>query len=372
MATRTPTRRCRIPNMERHLFARWAPRNRGVIRERLQVIVLVSVHLIVVSIELVPGDDQLVRLGIVIVRGHAEDVPTLHAGGHDRDVLAVVVHVARDGGHLAAPGRFARHAAPSGRPAVWGRRSAVSPRRHPAVGDRPAGAAATAPATATLRIAPCTCRGAAHSAGAASCYGGAGGGRAVVLVVVPEPVDPVVVVSPVSPPEPDVVPLVVADELEPVLLPRARRERAAPLIRVGCRTSDERQSRKGSANRDREYGSGTRHGKLLMLSNGRSRPTCGRAMQRGQRGLRTTTIDDRARPKLVVFAPFERPPRRLPSPKLPAFHGMLGTFCLGLRGLPPVQRGSTCDRELGKKRASYRRSAIANHFKPTPPSALEP
>ena len=45
----------------------------------------VLVHLLVVPVRAVPRDDQLVRLGVVVVGRHAEDVPALLARGRDRD-----------------------------------------------------------------------------------------------------------------------------------------------------------------------------------------------------------------------------------------------------------------------------------------------
>ena len=53
------------------------------------MIVLIAVHLVVVSVQLVIRDDELVRMGVVIVGRHVEDVFALHARGGNRDVAAV-------------------------------------------------------------------------------------------------------------------------------------------------------------------------------------------------------------------------------------------------------------------------------------------
>src|SRR5450432_1284339 len=78
------------------------------------MIVLVFVHLIVVPIQLVIRDDELVRVGIVVVRRYVEDVLALHVGGRDRDVRAVVILAGRDGRRLAAARALQRTAAPAG------------------------------------------------------------------------------------------------------------------------------------------------------------------------------------------------------------------------------------------------------------------
>ena len=87
--------------------------DRAVVGQREQVIILVAVHLVVVAIELVIGNDEFVRVGVVVVGRHVEDVLALHVGGRNRDVIAVVVLAARDSGcRFAAAARcYARRAA---------------------------------------------------------------------------------------------------------------------------------------------------------------------------------------------------------------------------------------------------------------------
>src|SRR3954451_4933744 len=91
------------------------------------MIVLILVHLIVVSVELVIREDELVGFGVVVVGRHIEDVLALHVGSRDRDVLTVVVLAARDRGHLAAAGALGRADAPAGPAAGAGRSLTAGP-----------------------------------------------------------------------------------------------------------------------------------------------------------------------------------------------------------------------------------------------------
>ncbi len=62
----------------------------------MQVVVLVLVHLVVIAVELVVGNDELVRLGVVVVGRHVEDVLARHAADGDRDVAGRCCIAARD------------------------------------------------------------------------------------------------------------------------------------------------------------------------------------------------------------------------------------------------------------------------------------
>src|SRR5207247_5408635 len=104
-------------------------------------VILLGVHGIVIAVQRVIGDDQLVRLGVVVVGRHVEEITALHVPDHDRDGLAVVVLAARDHARLAAAGGHARGSAAGAGRAAGSR----------AAGARRAGcttAAAAAPAVA--------------------------------------------------------------------------------------------------------------------------------------------------------------------------------------------------------------------------------
>jgi len=60
------------------------------------------VHLVVVAIELVIYNDELVRIGIIVIIRHVKDILALHVGGVNCDVVAIVVVVARDSGSSTA------------------------------------------------------------------------------------------------------------------------------------------------------------------------------------------------------------------------------------------------------------------------------
>jgi len=83
-----------------------------------QVIVPVRVHLLVVSVELMPRENESVRFGIVVVRRHIHDVPALHAAGSNRDGGAVIVLAARDSGSFSAAGGRTRAAGGGARAAT--------------------------------------------------------------------------------------------------------------------------------------------------------------------------------------------------------------------------------------------------------------
>src|SRR5665213_3614314 len=128
--------------------------DRRVVGERKEMVVAIPIHLVVVAIELVIGDDELVRVGVVVVGRYIEDILARHAADRDRDVVAVVVVAARDGGRLAAAGAHAGSRATGAR----------------AAGARPTGATAArsraARASPAGRFAACATvsgRGTAHA-----------------------------------------------------------------------------------------------------------------------------------------------------------------------------------------------------------------
>ena len=104
----------------------------GVVRQGLQTVVLLVVHRLVVAIERVDAEDELVRLGVVVVGRHLQDVPTLRAVHRNRDGVAVVVLAARDAWTSCRSRRtYPSRRCPCRRPCLT-RHPSLLHRRHPA------------------------------------------------------------------------------------------------------------------------------------------------------------------------------------------------------------------------------------------------
>src|SRR5579864_72412 len=108
------------------------------------MIILMIVHLVVVAIEFVIGNDEPIRVGIVVVRRNVQDVLALHVGGGNCDVVAIVVL-----GRASAARAGATRAA--------ARRGAAAPAARIRTGRVAAGTGAAARRTATRATGPTRC-----------------------------------------------------------------------------------------------------------------------------------------------------------------------------------------------------------------------